>query len=335
MRKYIRAIFLSYCFTSLGIYAQVGMIGNNPNKNAILDLNKTNGTNDKGLLLPKVTLTSTTAASPMSAHVAGMHVYNTATAGTGVAAVTPGEYYNDGSKWIRLITDLEPWFNSSTKTSATSNTQNIYQMGKVGIGINSPAAPLHIDGKQTLGILVNYTNAAFTGNIWDGTASADGVDISNNSVRIQKGSGGSGTPLMLSKGKGYTSANMTEYYVAGNRVGSVVTTGTSVVYNTTSDSRLKENIKPTHYGLSDIMKIKVDDYNYKADEKKTLCTGFLAQELYKVYPQAVTVGGENEKTDPWQVDYSKLTPLLLKAIQDQQMQIEVLKNKIEILETKR
>jgi hypothetical protein len=72
-------------------------LGNNPttiNADALLEIESTN----KGLLLPRVALTNTTAFAPLTAHVAGMSVYNTATAGD----VTPGNYYNDGSKWVRI-----------------------------------------------------------------------------------------------------------------------------------------------------------------------------------------------------------------------------------------
>ena len=69
-----------------------------PEPNAILDLNA-NNTDDgtKGLLLPRVALVATTSASPLTAHVKGMYVYNTATAND----VLPGVYYNDGTKWVR------------------------------------------------------------------------------------------------------------------------------------------------------------------------------------------------------------------------------------------
>ncbi len=80
-----------------GVYAQV-KVGNNPttiNSNSVLELEATN----KGLLLPRVTLSATNNASPLSAHVAGMIVYNTATAGTLPNDVVPGYYYNDGTKW--------------------------------------------------------------------------------------------------------------------------------------------------------------------------------------------------------------------------------------------
>jgi hypothetical protein len=69
-----------------------------PNSNAILDLEST----QRGLLLPRVQLQATNIAAPLTAHIAGMSVYNTATAGTTPVNVFPGWYYNDGTKWVRL-----------------------------------------------------------------------------------------------------------------------------------------------------------------------------------------------------------------------------------------
>ena len=63
-----------------------------PNSTAGLDLNFT----DKGLLIPRIALVSTTSFTPLTAHVAGMLVYNTST----VSDVNPGLYYNNGTKWI-------------------------------------------------------------------------------------------------------------------------------------------------------------------------------------------------------------------------------------------
>lgn len=63
-----------------------------PNASAGLDVDFSN----KGVLIPRVALSSTASFAPLSAHVAGMLVYNTAT----VNDVTPGFYYNNGSKWV-------------------------------------------------------------------------------------------------------------------------------------------------------------------------------------------------------------------------------------------
>src|SRR5690349_18678261 len=71
-----------------------------PNANAALQITSTN----KGLLLPTLALTATNSASPLSAFVAGMTVYNTAVAGTSPNNVTPGLYYCDGNQWLKLST---------------------------------------------------------------------------------------------------------------------------------------------------------------------------------------------------------------------------------------
>lgn len=73
-------------FSAILASAQV-KIGANPtdvNPNSILELESSN----KGLLLPRVSLTSTTSFAPLAAHVSGMTVYNTATTGD----VLPGIY---------------------------------------------------------------------------------------------------------------------------------------------------------------------------------------------------------------------------------------------------
>ncbi|WP_144215280.1 hypothetical protein [Flavobacterium anhuiense] len=106
-----------WCLT-MSTNAQVGIPSNNPNKDAVLDLNKTDGTNTKGLLLPKVALTAINNIAPMTAHVAGMHVWNTATAGTGINAVTPGEYFNNGTKWIRVSSAMDTWIQDGNNNGA-------------------------------------------------------------------------------------------------------------------------------------------------------------------------------------------------------------------------
>src|SRR5690606_19723550 len=110
------------------------------NQNAVLEIESTN----RGLLLPRLELTATDNFAPLTAHVEGMTIYNTATAGTGATAVTPGYYYNDGAKWVRIATGNdaknEPWFIQNTSNEATANTDNIYQQGKVAVGFTDADA---------------------------------------------------------------------------------------------------------------------------------------------------------------------------------------------------
>ncbi len=88
-------ILLTLPFKSFSQSVSVNTTGTPPNPSAGLDVNFAN----KGLLIPRVLLSFTTLSAPLAAHVAGMMVYNVATAGD----VTPGFYYNNGIKWIKLV----------------------------------------------------------------------------------------------------------------------------------------------------------------------------------------------------------------------------------------
>ena len=109
---------------------------------------------------------------------------------------------------------------------------------------------------------------------------------------------------------------MAGFYVNGAHVGEISSTTFSTSYGTTSDLRLKQNIRPTAFSMDDLMQLQVRDYTYIADAANTPQTGFIAQELHELIPQAVTVGGADPSSNPWQVDYGKLTPFLVKAVQD-------------------
>jgi hypothetical protein len=75
-------------------------IGATPDASAKLDVSATN----KGLLAPRVALTATNAAGPITAPATSLLVYNTATAGAAPNNVTPGYYYWDGAAWVRFDT---------------------------------------------------------------------------------------------------------------------------------------------------------------------------------------------------------------------------------------
>jgi hypothetical protein len=92
--KVLYLLFIAILISQSGFSQNVAInvSGAPPNESAGLDVDFP----DKGLLIPRVSLTNTGSFAPLSAHVAGMVVYNKATAGD----VTPGFYYNNGSKWI-------------------------------------------------------------------------------------------------------------------------------------------------------------------------------------------------------------------------------------------
>jgi hypothetical protein len=84
-------------------------------------------TNKRGILLPRVALSATNLAAPLTAHVEGMTVYNTAYAGTAPNDVTPGWYYNDGTKWVRLQSNnISSNVFTSGPPTGTGSTNTIY-----------------------------------------------------------------------------------------------------------------------------------------------------------------------------------------------------------------
>ena len=95
--------------------------------------------------------------------------------------------------------------------------------------------------------------------------------------------------------------------------------GNGVSYGSASDKRLKNIVGTTQKGLSDLMKIKIYDYTFKSDPNKQVRTGFMAQELYDVFPQSVRKPLDNDEPaekNPWLVDYGSVTPLIIKAVQE-------------------
>lgn len=120
-------------FTGSG---NVGIGTATPNSDAVLETSSTN----KGLLMPRVALSSTTSAAPLSSHTAGMLVYNTATAGTSPNDVTPGIYYNDGSKWYKTNQTAESQSGSSVNYQGFINTNtvtnSVIQLGDLQVRYN-------------------------------------------------------------------------------------------------------------------------------------------------------------------------------------------------------
>lgn len=116
-------------------------------------------------------------------------------------------------------------------------------------------------------------------------------------------------------------------------VGSVDGQGRANAWTTYSDKRIKSDFKSID-GISSIMQLKPISYYHHDSEttekgiviKETGARsfGFLAQELYKILPEMVHKPVDESK-DLWSVDYDRLIPILTKAIQEQQQQIEDLK----------
>ena len=128
-----------------------------------------------------------------------------------------------------------------------------------------------------------------------------------------------------------TQGEQIHFYGSGTtKVGSVTSNGNSTSYNTSSDYRLKEDPKDFN-ALDMVEQIQVYDFKWKDvvnEDGDTLeghrSHGVYAHELEEIMPRAVV--GEKDADTMQGVDYSKIVPVLIKAIQELQEEIRLLKN---------
>jgi hypothetical protein len=96
----------------------------------------------------------------------------------------------------------------------------------------------------------------------------------------------------------------------------------------TSDEKFKYNIRPLNYGLETLLQLKPVNFQWIEGEEDDL--GFIAQDVAEIIPEAVNTN--------WNSDllfrYESLIPILTKAIQEQNLLIKALEQRIINLENK-
>ena len=99
---------------------------------------------------------------------------------------------------------------------------------------------------------------------------------------------------------------------------------TATDFNSTSDAKLKTNIKQIEDPLDKIVQIGGVSFNWIEDNRPSL--GVIADELEKVLPELVS------DSDPKTVNYNGLIGLLIEAVKEQQIQINDLESRLSNLE---
>ena len=226
--------------------------------------------------------------------------------------------------------------------SGDTERMRIDSSGNVGIGV-TPSTRLDVAGtsRYTFNVANSYTlltslNAAGSAfadaytnalsHIWQTSGSERmRIDSSGNLlvgttvVGTSAQSGftlgvGSASYQSIGHADGVASGNSyVTFSYNGTIIGSIAQSGTTaVVYNTSSDARLKENIAPADDAAALIDAIQVRKFDWKADGSHQRY-GMVAQELLEVAPEAVSVPADEEQM--MGVDYSKLVPMLIKEVQ--------------------
>lgn len=154
MKTVLRLVFI-FCFFQM--QAQVGI--NTTAPDAQLDIkasSQTSPTNKDGLLIPRVD--DFPATNPTAAQQ-GMMVYLMVTSGVN----PPGLYYWDNltTSWIGISSTAngdKDWYKAGT-TLTPSNTDDMYHMANVGIGLANPLSKLHVKNSDS-GLTPNSTAVA-------------------------------------------------------------------------------------------------------------------------------------------------------------------------------
>lgn len=195
---------------------------------------------------------------------------------------------------------------STTPVKAMTLTNNgfIHTTNRIGINLANPTNTAY-----RLDVNESSTSAsAFTASFKN-----TGNSANSKGLRIQSGLNDPST--------GVASTLIDFQDGDGGAIGAITFLNNDTLYTSLSDRRLKENIVDTSLSLSDLMKVHIRDFNWKNDKNKKLSHGVIAQELAEVYPGAVSIPDPANPDGLWQVDYSRLSPLIIKAVQDQQIEI--------------
>ncbi len=236
----------------------------------------------------------------------GVHGVDTDTSSYGRLGYDTHGVYGSGSTYgVYGLTS-----NPSGYAGYFSGGQNYFQ-GNVGIGTSSPGYKLEVVDDQPDGVITRFENTS-------GVPTAGGIAIE---IGTNSDPGGANHYIEFYGGK----YDALIGYVNGNTAG-------GVSYISVSDARLKTNITDFAGGLDMVSRMKVREYEFiEAPGKERI--GFIAQELQTVFPHAVSGDPEGDvKENPMGVDYGRVTPVLVSAIQELIAENESLKQRLEAQE---
>jgi len=196
-----------------------------------------------------------------------------------------------------------------------------------GQGTNYDVAICQRSTAVALAVLAGTTNVYAPGNLLVGTTS---TSTSSPGVLIRNVGGDNGQITVIKTQSG--TLDCIENYHSGSYVGGLTYSNTATALVTSSDKRLKTNIKTSSSAMGIIEQVQVVSHDW-INDSSSVRFGLIAQELNNVFPEAVRVGNNGEEIQKvWGVDYARLVPVILKAIQEQQALITALTTRITALE---
>lgn len=169
---------------------------------------------------------------------------------------------------------------------------------------------------------------------WSTAVALEGIggDTTWGISGYNSGTSGTGSGAMMARVDDTSQALVEFFYSGASTVGLISTDGSSTTYGTSSDVRLKHDIEDMgDVGeLIDAIAAKVWKWNDSGKDGQ----GFIAQDVYKLVPDAVgRIGDDDLSKVPgdagfiqWSLDYSKLVPIMMREIQELRKRVKSLES---------
>jgi hypothetical protein len=224
------------------------------------------------------------------------------------------------------------WYSVNTTGSAhrfyagTTEIFTILGTGNLGVGTTAPSGKLEIKSDPSAAMQIRIRDAALNKK-WDIAADGGYGDATNDDLFFATNSGYNA--VVFTNG-GYVGigVNNPSHILQINGVGR----STSATWATSSDIRVKENVRSIENGLEKIVQLNPVSFQYTSEYTgqnsgyKGTYLGFLAQEVKNILPELVTETSEKigDKTinDFLLLNQGELIPIMVDAIKQQNQLIE-------------
>ncbi len=238
----------------------------------------------------------------------GNHQGNTfigAEAGENVTTLNVSTYIGEKAGWNTTTGTSNVMVGQRAGENSTTGFSNVL-IGTRVAGTNMTGTRLTIIGVDANVSAGNLNNATAIGEA--AIVSASNSMVFGNNAVVGWGFGVAPGAAAIRVGTGATNGN-----------GATLTlTGT---WTSTSDRTKKHNIGNLQYGLIEVLKLRPVEYLWNTTDQKDF--GFIAQEVKNILPEIV-YGEEGQMS----ISYGQITAVLTKAVQEQQKEIEDLKNQL-------
>lgn len=172
-----KSFFVTAVIAGNFIFGQIGINNSEPKATLDVTAKTTDDSKPEGIIAPRLTGEEIKGKdAKYLADQTGTIVYATsASPDAGVPAAktinitAEGYYYFDGAIWQKFnsgtaAAGTEPWYDVATNAGATTNLQDIYQMGKVGVGFKTPRYNFEIGDNLNNGSYLSLSQSGANAN---------------------------------------------------------------------------------------------------------------------------------------------------------------------------